>query len=206
MSRIQKESRRRFLTPEFPVGVSARHVHLSAGDLERLFGPGYALTPDKPLSQPGQFSSRETVEVHGPKGVFPKVRILGPIRRQTQVEISRSDAFVLGLDPPIRDSGALAGSPGARLVGPAGEVIIPAGVIVAQRHLHLHTDDARMLGLKDRDLISVRLAGPRALIFQNVLVRVADNFAMDLHLDTDEANAAGAKNGDRAYLIDLQSI
>lgn len=183
------------------VGISARHLHLSQADLEKLFGAGYTLTPTKPLSQPGQFSCAETVAVHGPKGFFPKVRILGPVRRQTQIEISRSDAFVLGLDPPIRDSGSLAGSPGAKLVGPAGEVTLAEGVIVAQRHLHLHTSDAERLGLKDRDLVSARLEGPRGLVFENVLVRVADNFALDLHLDTDEANAAGARNGDPATII-----
>ncbi len=188
---------------EFPVGISARHLHLSACDLERLFGPGYTLTPDKALSQPGQFSARETVAVIGPKGTFPKVRILGPVRKQTQIEISRSDAFVLGVDPPVRDSGALAGSAPIKLAGPAGEVELAEGVIIAQRHLHLHTNEAKVLNLKDKDLISVRITGLRALIFQNVLVRVSDNFAMDLHLDTDEANAAGVKNGDRAYLIEL---
>lgn len=183
------------------VGISARHLHLSQADLEKLFGVGYTLNPTKPLSQPGQFSCAETVAVYGPKGFFPKVRILGPVRRQTQIEISRSDAFVLGLDPPVRDSGSLTGSPGAKLVGPAGEVTLTEGVIVAQRHLHLHTSDAERLGLKDRDLVSARLEGPRALVFENVLVRVADNFALDLHLDTDEANAAGARNGDPATII-----
>lgn len=189
------------MSARVPIGISARHVHLCQADLEKLFGPGYTLTPTKPLSQPGQFACAETVEVHGPKGSFPKVRILGPVRRRTQIEIARSDAFVLGLDPPVRDSGELDGTPGVRLVGPAGEVELAQGVIVAQRHLHLQTAEAEQLGLKDKDLIRVRIDGVRALIFENVLVRVGPQYAMDLHLDTDEANAAGAKNGDLATIL-----
>ncbi|MGQ9780510.1 MAG: phosphate propanoyltransferase [Bacillota bacterium] len=189
------------MSTKVPIGISARHVHLSQADLEKLFGPGYTLTPTKPLSQPGQFACAETVEVHGPKGFFPRVRILGPVRKQTQVEIARSDAFVLGIDPPIRDSGDLEGTPGVRLVGPAGAVELAQGVIIAQRHLHLHTAEAEELGLKDKDLIRVRIEGVRALIFENVLVRVGPHYAMDLHLDTDEANAAGAKNGDWATIL-----
>lgn len=184
------------------IGISARHVHLSREDLERLFGPGHELTAEKPLSQPGQFSCAETVAVYGPKGFFPKIRVLGPVRKQTQVEISRSDAFVLGLAPPVRDSGSLAGSPGARLVGPAGEVVLSEGVILAQRHLHLHTKDAQRLGLKDQDYVKFRVDGQRAVVFERVLVRVHDNYALDFHLDTDEANAAGVNNGDLAELIE----
>ncbi|MGE5529770.1 MAG: phosphate propanoyltransferase [Patescibacteria group bacterium] len=188
---------------EFPLSISARHLHLSEEHLKTLFGPGHRLHPVKPLSQPGQFSSEETVSVSGPKGTFPKVRVLGPTRRQTQVEISRSDAFVLGVDPPVRDSGDLSGSPGVRLAGPCGEVELTEGCIVAQRHLHLQSAEAGELGLKDRDHISVRVGGTgsRALVLEHVLVRVADNFAMDLHLDTDEANAAGIHNGDRGVWI-----
>ncbi|MGE5550779.1 MAG: phosphate propanoyltransferase [Bacteroidota bacterium] len=184
-----------------PIGISARHLHLSQQDVERLFGPGHTLTPQKQLTQPGQFSCLETVAVYGPKGSFAKVRVLGPARRQTQVEVSRSDAFILGLDPPVRDSGDLAGSPGARLVGPAGEVELHEGVIVAHRHLHLESSQAAKLGLKDREFIRVRVSGPRAVLFERVLVRVSPDFDMDLHLDTDEANAAGVKNGDHAELV-----
>ena len=189
------------MSARVPIGISARHVHLCQADLEKLFGSGYTLTPTKPLSQPGQFACAETVEVHGPRGFFPKVRILGPLRERTQIEIARSDAFVLGLDPPVRDSGDLDGTPGVRLVGPAGEAELAQGVIIAQRHLHLHTAEAEQLGLKDKELISVRIDGMRALIFENVLVRVGPRYAMDLHLDTDEANAAGAKNGDLATIL-----
>ena len=185
----------------FPVGISARHLHLSQADLEKLFGPGHQLTPEKPLSQPGQFSCAETVAVHGPRGSFPKIRVLGPVRQHTQVEVSRSDAFVLGLDPPVRDSGDLAGSPGARLVGPGGEIVLSEGVIVAHRHLHIPPKQAEELGLKDKDFIRVHVEGPRALVFERVLVRVGPNFALDLHLDTDEANAAGAKTGDSVTLM-----
>jgi len=127
--------------------------------------------------------------------------VLGPIRQHTQVEISRSDAFMLGLDPPVRDSGELTGSPGARLVGPCGEVLLLEGVIVAHRHLHIHPKQAEELGFTDKGLISVRLEGPRALVFERVLVRINPNFALDLHLDTDEANAAGAKTGDLVTLV-----
>ena len=183
-----------------PIGISVRHVHLSQADVETLFGPGHQLTPDKPLSQPGQFSCQETVGVSGPKGSFPKVRVLGPARKQAQIEISRSDAFALGVNPPVRDSGDLGGSPGARLVGPAGTVELSEGVIIAHRHLHIQTQDAARLGLEDKMMVQAEFCGPRAVVFKNVLVRVRDDFATDLHLDTDEANAGGAKNGDQASL------
>ena len=179
-----------------PVGVSNRHVHLTEKDLEILFGPGYKLTVKKDLSQPGQFAAEETVNLIGPKRSIPKVRILGPIRPQTQVEISLTDSFTLGVAAPVRDSGNLKATPGIIIEGPKGQIEISEGVMVAQRHLHLHTSEAEELGLKDKEYVQAKAEGVRALVFDQVLVRVGPKFKKDLHLDIDEANAAGLKNGD----------
>ncbi len=184
-----------------PVGISNRHVHLSQADLEALFGTGHQLTPTKNLSQPGQFACEETVNLIGPKGTLSKVRILGPVRKATQVEISRTDSFPLGVTAPVRDSGSIAGSASITVEGPKGRIEIKEGVIIALRHLHLHTDEAKELGLNDKDCISVKFDGERSILFNNVLVRVSPNFAKDMHLDTDEANAAGLKNGDLGTII-----
>ncbi|HHU51665.1 MAG TPA: phosphate propanoyltransferase [Firmicutes bacterium] len=189
------------MSAKVPVGISNRHVHLSQEDLELLFGPGHQLTLKKDLSQPGQFAAEETVDLIGPKGSIKKVRILGPVRPQTQVEISITDCFALGVKPPVRDSGDLTGTPGITIEGPKGKIDIKEGVIVAQRHLHLHTTEAEELGLKDKDYISVKTEGPRSVIFENVLVRVGPKYAKDLHVDTDEANAAALKNGDLVTVI-----
>lgn len=185
-----------------PVGVSARHVHLSKEDLETLFGAGYELTVRKDLSQPGQFASEETVEVVGPKRSFPKVRILGPVRSKTQVELSLTDCFSIGVKAPIRESGDIAGSGSVKLIGPKGEVTIPEGVIVAARHIHMVPEEAEKFGLKDKQKVSVKTEGERGLIFNNVVVRVREDFALELHLDTDEANAAGLSNGAKAIILD----
>ena len=176
-----------------PVGVSARHIHLTQEHIEALFGPGYQLTEFKPLSQPGQFATNETVAVIGTKGQFDKVRILGPARPATQLEISRTDSFAIGVKAPVRESGNIAGTPGITIKGPAGEVTVDEGVIVAARHIHFHTSDADQWGIKDKDLLKVRLGGERGLVLENVIARVSDNFALDMHIDTDEANSAGAK-------------
>lgn len=184
-----------------PVGVSARHIHLSPEHIEQLFGQGYELKSLKPLSQPGQFAAEETVAVHGPKGRFDTVRILGPARGATQLEVSRTDAFALGIRPPVRLSGHTAGTPGIRIVGPAGEVAIEEGVIIAARHVHLHTTDAERLGIADQQKLSIRVNGERGLVFHEVVARVHEQFALDFHIDTDEANAAGAQNGDMAEII-----
>lgn len=184
-----------------PVGVSARHVHLTQEHIEILFGPGAKLTEFKPLSQPGQFAANETVAVHGLKGSFAKVRILGPARRATQVEVSRTDAFALGLNPPVRESGNIEGTPGVRIVGPAGEVTIEKGVIVAARHIHFHTSDAAKFGIADKQLLKVRVGGERGVVFENVIARVSDQFALDMHIDTDEGNAAGVSTGDEGEII-----
>lgn len=184
-----------------PVGISNRHLHLSLSDLETLFGNGHQLKSVKDLSQPGQFACEETVNLIGPKGTISKVRILGPIRSVTQVEVSKTDSFVLGFTPPVRDSGSVSGSPGITIEGPAGKVELKEGVIIAQRHLHLHTDEAAAMGLHDKEIISVKFEGVRETTFGNVLVRVHPNFKKDLHLDTDEANAAGLANGDLGTVV-----
>jgi putative phosphotransacetylase len=185
-----------------PVGVSARHIHLTQEHVEALFGPGYQLTEFKPLSQPGQFAANETVAVIGSKGKFDKVRILGPARPESQLEVSRTDSFSLGVKAPVRESGKIEGTPGITLKGPAGEVELETGVIVAARHIHFHTSAAEAWGIADKQLLKVRLGGERGLVLENVLARVSDNFALDMHIDTDEANAAGANNGDTAEIVD----
>lgn len=184
-----------------PIGVSARHIHLSQHHIEALFGPGYQLTEFKPLSQPGQYAANETVEVIGPKGSFNKVRILGPARSATQLEVSRTDAFALGLNPPVRESGHIAGSPGILIKGTTGEVQLNEGVIVAARHIHLHPDDAQKWNIVDKQLLHVRLGGERGLTLHHVVARVHESYALDMHIDTDEANAAGAKTGDIGEIV-----
>ncbi|MET3546178.1 phosphate propanoyltransferase [Paenibacillus favisporus] len=185
-----------------PVGVSARHIHLTQEHIEALFGQGYQLTEFKPLSQPGQFAANETVAVIGPKGQFDKVRILGPARSASQLEISRTDSFAIGVKAPVRESGNIEGTPGIKVKGPQGEIELEKGVIVAARHIHFHTSDAEGWGIADKQQLKVRIGGERGLVFENVIARVSDSFALDMHIDTDEANAAGAKTGDTAEIID----
>lgn len=186
---------------QVPVGVSARHIHLSEEHIEQLFGKGYQLGVLKDLSQPGQYAAQETVAVAGPKGRFDKVRILGPARGKTQLEVSRTDAFSLGLNPPVRESGNIAGTPGITVIGPAGQVDIPEGVIVAARHIHFHSEDAARWGIADKQQLTVKVEGERSLIFEKVIARVSDQYALDMHIDTDEANAAGVKTGDVAVIL-----
>ena len=173
------------------VETSARHVHLTEADLDVLLGVGNKLTVRNMLSQPGQFASSERVSLVGPKNSINKVLILGPTRGKTQVEISLTDARTLGITAPIRESGDVAGSAGIKIVGPAGELDITEGVIVAKRHLHLDTKTAEEMGLKDKQVVSVKIDSERSVTFGDVVVRVNDNFAPAVHLDTDEANAAG---------------
>lgn len=175
------------------VEISARHVHLSAADLETLFGKGYELTVKKELSQPGQFASNERVKVIGTKGEFPAVSILGPCRKATQVEISLTDARSIGVSAPVRESGDIAGSGSCKLVGPAGELEISEGVIAAKRHIHATTADAERMGLENGEIVSVQIptSNGRSLTFGDVVVRVSDSYALAMHIDTDEANAAG---------------
>lgn len=183
-----------------PVGVSNRHVHLSEEDTRALFGSEASLTRLRDLSQPGQFVAGELVQLAGPSGALTNVRVLGPARPQTQVEISRTDAYRLGVRPPVRDSGQLGGTPGAVLLGPAGSVVLREGVIIAARHLHLPPDDASRLGLRDRQLVDVEIPGPRAGLMHRVLVRVHPRFVLELHLDTDEANAYFVQSGDQVWV------
>lgn len=173
-----------------PVGVSARHVHLSQPDIQRLFGPGYQLTPYKPLAQPGQFAAKEQVTLIGPKGTIENVRVLGPARGDTQVEVAFTDAMRLGVkNCPVRMSGNLVGTPGLRLAGPAGEIALDHGLIVAERHLHLSDAQARAYGVKNGDSVAVAVEGPRPVTLSGVICRVGSGHTLELHLDTDEANA-----------------
>ncbi|MBQ6431510.1 MAG: phosphate propanoyltransferase [Oscillospiraceae bacterium] len=172
-----------------PVASSARHVHLCRADVERLFGAGYQLQKFRDLSQPGQFACKEQVTVVGPKGKLERVRVLGPERKATQVEIAFTDSFSLGIRPPVRMSGKTAGTPGCTLVGPNGQIDIPEGVIVAARHLHLSAAQAALFGLRDGQTVRLVSAGDRAAVFENVIVRAGDGHDMEVHIDTDEANA-----------------
>ncbi|MDK2786224.1 MAG: putative phosphotransacetylase [Thermotoga sp.] len=190
--------------PGIIVGVSNRHVHLSREDLETLFGKGYELTPVKELRQPGQYAAKETVTIVGPKGAIENVRVLGPVRKETQVEISRTDAFRLGVRPPVRDSGDLEGTPGIVIIGPNGILVKEKGVIIAKRHIHMHPKDAEHYGVKDKDIVKVIVEnGDRRLIFDDVLIRVREDFALEFHVDTDEANAAMLNTGDLVYIVEF---
>lgn len=175
------------------VEISARHVHVSQEDLEALFGKGYELTVKKELSQPGQFACNERIRVIGTKGEFPAVSILGPCRKETQVELSLTDARSIGVTAPVRESGDIEGSGVCRLVGPAGEVELTKGVIAAKRHIHATTADAEEMGLTNGEIVSVEIptSNGRNLTFGDVVVRVSDSYALAMHIDTDEANAAG---------------
>ncbi len=175
------------------VETSARHVHLTEEHIEALFGKGATLTHKKDLSQPGQFACEERVTLVGPKKSIANVIILGPARKDTQVEVSFTDARTLGVSAPVRESGDVAGTPGLKLVGPAGEVEIEQGVIVAKRHIHFTPEDAAEYGVSDKEIVKLRIeSADRTTIFDDVVVRVNPNFAAAVHLDTDEANAACA--------------
>jgi propanediol utilization protein len=184
-----------------PINISARHLHLTTEHVQALFGPGHELTPWKDLSQPGQFACEERVTIVGPRGSIEGVRVLGPARPETQVEISRTDERQLGIDAPIRASGALDDSIGIELVGPAGRVSLERGVIQAKRHIHMSPADAERFGVADKDWVMVRVGGERGIIFDDVLVRVSPKYVLDMHIDTDEANAADLQPGDTGLLI-----
>ena len=183
-----------------PVGVSNRHVHLSVQAKEALFGPGYQNVIMKELSQPGQFAMKETVTLVGPKGIIEGVRILGPERAETQVELMAGDTYKLGIPMVIRDSGDIENTPGLALVGPAGIVRLERGVIVAKRHVHASPSEAKELGIEDGQRIGLATSGARALEFREVLVRVNPDYRLEFHIDIEEANAAQLKNGDLVYL------
>lgn len=179
--------------------ASGRHVHVTVSQAEVLFG--HRLTPKWPLSQPGQFLSNERLTVIGPKGEFQNVAVLGPERKDAQVEISLTDARVLGLNPPIRESGKVENTPGATLVGPCGRVTLRQGVIVAQRHVHLRPSDAEKFGVKDKQIVRLQTLTGRPLVFDDVVVRVREDFAPYAHLDYDEANACGFQKGDLGRIL-----
>jgi len=184
-----------------PAASSGRHIHLSRTDVETLFGPGYALKKLRPLSQPGQYACEEKIAIVGPKGQIKGVRVLGPVRSQTQVEISMTDTYRLGIEPAVRMSGDVGGSPGCTLVGPAGQVSLSEGVIVAARHLHMSGEEAALYGLKSGDIVSAKKTGERETVLGNIIVRAGEAHALELHLDIDEANAAGIRNGDLLELV-----
>jgi acetate kinase len=193
----QKEKR-------IPIEVTARHVHLSKTELEMLFGPEHELTPVSSISQPSLFECTERVNLLGPKGRIEGVRVIGPVRKQTQVEISVGEESRLGMKAPVRASGDLEGTPGITLEGPKGMCTIPQGVICSMRHIHMGPEDALSFGVKDRDEVMVKVGGERALIFGDVLVRVSETSRLSMHIDTDEANAADIEDGIDGQLIGVQ--
>lgn len=174
-----------------PIGVSVRHVHLSRQDCDALFGAGYELQKKRDVTQPGQYVTRETVDLIGPKGEIRGVAIINPLRKQTQVEVARTDAFTLGVTPPLRESGKLDNTPGLQLRGPNGTITIGGGVILAHRHVHMSPAQASDYGVADKDVIQVRVEGEREMTMGDVIVRVNPEYDLDMHIDTDEANAAG---------------
>lgn len=182
-----------------PLEASGRHVHITEGQAEVLFGHG--LTPERELSQPGQFLAKERVTVAGPKGKFENVAVLGPARKSAQVEVSLTDARLLGLKPPVRLSGDTAGSPGCTLIGSAGRVTVSEGVIAAKRHIHLPPESAARFGVKDKQVVSLQTFTARPAVFEDVTVRVSPDFGAAVHLDYDEANACGFATGDWGRII-----
>src|SRR5574343_664779 len=191
--------------PAIPVEISAHHVHLAQADVEALFGPGHQLTPMHELSQPGQYACEEKVHLVGPKGRIANVRVLGPTRKETQVEIAMTEQFKVGIQPPIRESGDLANTPGITLEGPFGSTIIERGVICAQRHIHMSPDDALRFRVRDKYVVRVRVEGERELIFGDVVVRVNPAYRLAMHIDTDEGNAANIRTGMLGYIEEIQS-
>ena len=184
-----------------PVGISNRHVHLSPVDVEKLFGKWYQLTKLKDISQPGQFACNESVTLSGPKGKMEHVRVVGPTRKNTQIEIMLWDNFVLGTNAPVRISGEFTDGDSITLIWPAGETYVTNGVIASQRHLHCTVAEAESMGIKNGDLIKIKIPGPRGLIFEQVAVRARDDYALDFHIDIEEANAAWVKTWDRGEIV-----
>lgn len=176
-------------TNAIPVGISNRHIHLSQADLDTLFGVGYQLTNIKDLSQPKQYACKETLTIAGPKGAIEKVRILGPVRNETQVEILQADCFKLGIKAPVRMSADLTGTPGLTLIGPKGSVILTKGAIIAQRHIHMTLEDAVRLGVADGQQVTIQVDGLRGGTYSHVAIRANNTSALECHIDTEEANA-----------------
>ena len=191
--------------PPVLVEVSAHHIHLTQEHVEALFGPGHTLTRRSDLSQPGQYACEEQLAIVGPKGRIERVRVLGPARPYTQIEIAMTEQFKLGIHPPVRESGDLDDTPGCTLEGPAGSLAIGRGVICALRHIHMTPADALRYGVKDKSFVRVRIDGDRELVFGDVLVRVSPNYSLAMHIDTDEANAAGIATGAHGHIEGIQS-
>jgi acetate kinase len=189
----------------FLVEVSAHHIHLTQEHVEALYGKGHQLTKHADLSQPGQYACKEQLAIVGPKGRIERVRVLGPTRKYTQIEIAMTEQFKLGLHPPVRQSGDIGDSPGCTLEGPGGSVKVNNGVICALRHIHMAPEDALRYGVRDKSIVRVRIAGDRQLVFGDVLVRVDPTYALAMHIDTDEANAASVRTGAQGYLEGIQS-
>ena len=187
---------------DIPVGVSNRHIHLSREHLDILFGQGYELTPIKELSQPGQYACKELLTIVGPSlRPIENVRVLGPVRRESQVEISMTDSFTLKVKPPVRESGKIEGSAPLTIIGPRGVVTLKEGCIIANRHIHMHTSDGQRFGVRDGDYVTVDVNGKKRTRWYDVQVRVSDAFALEMHVDTDDANAAGIGNGCKVKLV-----
>lgn len=188
-----------------PVGISNRHIHLSREHINILFGEGYQLTPLKELSQPGQFACKEVLTIVGPSlKPIENVRVLGPERTDSQVEISRTDSYTLKVKPPVRESGEIAGSAPISIIGPKGIVTLKEGCIIANRHIHMSTEDGKRFGVKDNSYVTVDVNSERRTRFYDVQVRVSDKFRLEMHLDTDDANAAALKNGDKVKIVNIQ--
>lgn len=183
------------------VEASGRHVHLSQEDLEKLFGKGYELTKIKELSQPGQYACKERITITGPKGSLHNVIVLGPTRTETQVEVSLTDVLVLGIKPPVKQSGNLNGTPGIKIESETGSVELSRGLMVAQRHIHVAAKDAAKFNVSDNEVVKVKVFGDRPVIFDDVVVRVSEKFNTNMHIDYDEANACGFRNGTLARII-----
>ncbi len=183
------------------IGVSNRHVHLCRADMDALFGVGSELTKIKDLGQPGQYAAEEMVTIKGAKGELKRVRVLGPLRNETQVEISIADGYVLGVKPPIRESGQLEGTPGITIVGPQGTVEKNHGVMAALRHIHMAPADAERMGVVDKQMVETEIRGSRGAVLAQVLVRVSHDYALEMHIDVEEANALGVKNNDLGYIV-----
>ena len=187
---------------EIPVGISNRHIHLSREHVEILFGKGYELTKMKDLSQPGQYACKEQLTIVGPSmRAIEGVRVLGPERKKSQVEISRTDSFVLKVKPPVRESGDIKGSAPVTIVGPKGVVTLKEGCIIANRHIHMSEDEGARFGVRDGEYVDVELNGERRSLFYDVQIRVHKDFRLEMHIDTDDANAAGEGNGFKAKLL-----
>ena len=198
---ILKEKNLQTEDTSIPVGISNRHIHLSAETLAQCFGEGYELTPIKELSQPGQFACKETMTIAGPKGAIEKVRILGPVRKQSQVELLAADNFKLGIKAPLRMSGDLKDSASVTLIGPKGSAFLQEGAIVAQRHIHMNLQEAEKLGVHDGEIVKVEVEGPRGGIFGNMVIRANDASALDCHVDMEEANAMGLTGKSRIRIV-----